>query len=322
MHGTFQAVKFNEDQLTIGIDVGGTNIKYALVNPSGMIMWENTRPTEADKSRQHVINNITSCINECTQKSDRLGSVICAGIGTPGLVDIEQGLVMGGAPQLPEWEDLHLGKILRDLTGIPTFLDNDANMMGYGEFIFGGGQKGKNLIFITIGTGIGGAIILNGELYRGFRYAGSELGCFPMRYKGEDGYWEDFASTAAMVKYFRSRSGVPDSVPVDGKIVLEKFQEGDKLAEDVINEHTRLVGEGVAGYINIFNPESIVIGGGISEAGDFYIEKIRKVAEERAMKDCFEGVNISLAQLGNKAGFLGASHFALSRLHIDHNKKS
>jgi glucokinase len=105
-----------------------------------------------------------------------------------------------------------------------------------------------------------------------------------------------------------------DPESINGKYILQKFREGDKIAVEVIDEHTRLVGEGVAGFVNVFNPEQIVIGGGISESGDFYIEKIRAVAENRAMKDCYEGVEISAARLGNKAGFLGASYFAVSQL--------
>ena len=169
------------------------------------------------------------------------------------------------------------------------------------------------MIFLTIGTGIGGAIIVNGELYRGHRFAGSELGCIPIENKNEEGYWEDFASTAAMVNSYKSKAGDENNDRINGEYIIEKYKMGEGNAVEVVNENARLIGKGVAAYINIFNPECIVIGGGVSEAGEIYIDKIRTQAMKYAMDDCKEGVKILAASLGNKAGFLGASYFAMKR---------
>lgn len=302
------------EQLAIGVDLGGTSIKYAVVSNQGKVLWEQKRPTEAGQTRTEVIENIAECIREAKSFAENFGKVYSVGVGTSGLVDIEKGLVMGGAPNLPDWEDLPLASILAKMIDLPVFVDNDANLMGLGEYIYGLKGEGKNLIFLTIGTGIGGAIIINGELYRGYRNAGAELGCIPMNYQGATGYWEDFASTAAMVSQYQERSDPSPEFEISGKYIVEEFHQGQKLANEIINEHTHLVGIGVAGLINIFNPENVVIGGGISEAGEFYINKVRAAAKQLALRDCYEGVEITAAKLGNKAGFLGAGYFALSQL--------
>lgn len=302
------------EQLTIGVDLGGTSIKYAVVNGTGKVVWENKKPTEAGQTRKELIERIADCVREAKTFADNFGQIMSVGIGTSGLVDIEKGLVMGGAPNLPDWENLPLASIISEMVALPVFVDNDANLMGLGEYIFGLNGEGENLIFLTIGTGIGGAMVINGQLYRGFRYAGGELGCLPMNYGGQSGYWEDFASTTALVAQYESGRQQQTDLPVDGKFIVEEFLKGDKLANKVMHDHTHLVGIGVAGLINIFNPEYVVIGGGISEAGDFYINQITAAAKQHAMQDCFAGVKITAARLGNKAGFLGAGYFALDQI--------
>jgi len=292
------------DTVFIGIDIGGTSIKYAAV-ANGEILWSDTKPTNASLSRDELISNIHDCVNKIQSLKYDIKAV---GIGTPGLVDVNTGFVKGGAFNLPDWENLPLGQIMKDKTGLPVFVDNDANLMGLGEYSQQS-NLGKNVIFITIGTGIGGAIIINGELYRGSNFAGGELGCIPMKIDGIEGFWEDFASTTAMVKSYKDKKG-DASGEIDGKYILEQYSIGEPLAKEIVEQNTQLLGQGIAAYINIFNPDNIIIGGGISEAGDVYIDKIRYNAFKYAMKDCKEGVNISAAKLGNKAGFLGAVRFA------------
>ncbi len=288
----------------VGIDLGGTSIKYAAVENNN-ILWSDTKPTNASFSRDQLIENIYSCVTKIQSMDYEVKAV---GIGTPGLVDVDSGFVKGGAFNLPDWEDLPLGDIMKEKTGLPVFVDNDANLMGLGEY----SQRpelGKNAIFITIGTGIGGAIIINGELFRGSKFAGSELGCIPMEIDGVEGFWEDFASTSAMVKNYQKVIG-NDATEINGKYLIEHFNQGESYATEIVENNTRLLGRGIAAYINIFNPDSIIIGGGISEAGGEYIEKIKSYAFHYAMNDCKEGVQISAAKLGNKAGFLGAVQLA------------
>lgn len=285
----------------VGIDVGGTSIKYAAVS-NGTVLWMDTIPTNATDSRDKVIDRIAQCAD--TVRSNGY-EVTAIGIGTPGLVDVTTGFVKGGAYNLPDWENLPLGELIAKQTGLPVFVDNDANLMGLGEF--SEQEHGNNVIFITLGTGIGGAIIINGQLFRGSKYAGAELGCILLDVDGKEGFWEDFASTTALIESYNLKSG--SKIGIDGKGLIEKYLEGDEVAQLVIDENTRLLGKGIATYINVFNPDHIIIGGGISEAPS-YIDLIRTYAYQYAMEDCKEGVEICAARLGNKAGFLGAARFA------------
>lgn len=310
-----QDLTLQEEQVAIGIDLGGTAIKYAAVTPGGEILWEARRPTQADRSRERIIENVIEAAKEAHDEAMALGKTpVGIGIGTPGIVDIERGVVLGGADNLTDWVQVPLGERIAEALDLPTFVDNDANLMGLGEYAYGGNRDARHLLFLTIGTGIGGAIFLNGALYRGHRNAAGEVGAVMMNYEGREAYWEEFASTTAMVRRYRERSGGRVDEKVNGQHIFERYLRGEALAAEIVAEHARLVGFGLAGYIDIFNPERIVIGGGISEAGQPYIELIDAAARRYAMADCSEGVAIAAARLGNKAGFLGAAFFAFSRL--------
>lgn len=294
----------------ISIDLGGTAIKYGILDPGGNLLWNRQAPTPTS-SKKEVIEALTTCIREALEREPDAAAV---GIGTPGLVDSETGLVKGGAFQLPEWENLPLGDILKERTGLPVFVDNDANLMGLGEFRFGMKEHLRNAVFITVGTGIGGAIIINGELYRGHFFAGTELGCFPFSSEGRQGYWEDFASAAALVDRYKQLSGKTEDESVNGKYLFKQAALGDLLAVDCIGYHTQVLGQGIGGYINVFNPEMVIIGGGLSESGPAYIEAVRTESLKWALPDCSRSVRIEAAVLGNRAGLLGAGYFAQTQM--------
>lgn len=298
-------------RLSIGIDLGGTNIKYALVAEGGEIRWSAECPTQADQPRDQLIERLATCIRECQQEAGDM-KVQAVGIGTSGLVNIETGVVLGGAPNLPDWHDLPLGQMLKDRTSLPIYVDNDANLMGLGEYVFGLNKEGQNMLMLTIGTGIGGAIIINGALYRGANYAGAELGCLPWTLEEKSGYWEDFASTSALVRNYRNAVEI-NPANANGRLIVEKYQQRDPIAMEVMQAHFSILGQGIGGLVNIFNPEHVIIGGGISEAGPFYITEIENKCQQYALPDCLRGVTFSAARLGNKAGFMGAAYFALQQ---------
>lgn len=293
----------------IALDIGGTAIKYGLVNASGTILWESLSPTP-HTSADALVGELLRCIREI-QALGRKPAPTAIGIGTPGMVDVETGTVMGSAFQLPGWENLPLAGLLSAETGLPVFVDNDANLMGLGEFTFGTHKKGKNVLFFTLGTGIGGAIFINGTLYRGSKNAGGELGYIPFNYRDKEGYWEDFASMKALAGQYAAKN--PDTPP-SAKMVFDRAAAGDPLAQELIRENIHLVGRGIAGYINIFNPDTIIIGGGVSDSQLDYIERVKHEAFKYALPDCSNGLDIVAASLGNKAGMIGAGYFALSRL--------
>lgn len=294
----------------IAIDLGGTAIKYGIITQAGDIRWNRVAATPTG-SRTAVVARLIECAREARAADP---GAICIGIGTPGLIDTDRGYVKGGAFQLPDWAEFPLAEWIAEQTGLPVFADNDANLMGLGEFRFGLEASLQTGIFFTIGTGIGGAIVLNGALYRGHFFAGAELGCFPFTWEGKQGYWEDFASAAALVAWYKIRSGAPDSPEINGEFIFRQAAQGDQAALDAISNHTRALGQGIGGYINIFNPEKIIIGGGLSESGPAYLEAIKKEALKWALPDCSRGVEIRAAALGNKAGLLGAGWFALEQM--------
>lgn len=296
-------------QTAIALDLGGTSIKYGLVNGNGSILWENLCPTP-NTSADAIVGELLRCIREI-QALGQTPAPTAIGIGTPGMVDVETGAVLGSAFQLPGWENLPLAGLLSAQTGLPVFADNDANLMGLGEFTFGTHRKGNNVLFFTLGTGIGGAIFINGALYRGSQNAGGELGYIPFNYRDIEGYWEDFASMKALAEQY---AGKNPETPPSAKLVFERAAAGDHLAQELIRENIHLVGRGMAGYINIFNPDTIIIGGGVSDSQLGYIEQVKQEAFKYALPDCCKGLDIVPASLGNKAGMIGAGYFALSRL--------
>ncbi|MEM7367953.1 MAG: ROK family protein [Bacteroidota bacterium] len=297
------------NQAGIGIDIGGTSIKYGIVNQAGRVYWEAKKPTNAQTSRQEVEQNIIDTAKEAVQKAKERGlAIVSIGLGTPGLVT-KGGVVLGGADNLIDWNNVPLGRLLHTEIGLPTYVRNDADMMAIGE-VYAGNTNATTAIFITLGTGIGGAMIINGELFSGHFGLGGELGVFPMMIDGRVQNWEELASTSAMVNRYRSRSPNKDA-DIDGQYIVQQYRDHEPLAIETINQSTQFIGMGIAGYINIFNPEMVIIGGGISEAGDFFIEKIKASLPTYALQACLQHVKIVPAKLGNRAGLIGAGMYGL-----------
>ena len=196
----------------IGIDLGGTFVKYTLVSNSGEILFEGKLPIGGDATREDTLGAIQEAIqqvvNEATKKGIELKGI---GIGTPGVVD--DGIVLGGADNLDRWENLDLGTIYSDKFGMPVFVDNDANVMGLGETAFGAAKDCSDVIFITVGTGIGGAIVINSQLYGGYKNRGGELGHLTIQHDGIDcscggrGCLEAYASTSALIQQYADKTG-------------------------------------------------------------------------------------------------------------------
>jgi glucokinase len=219
---------------------------------------------------------------------------------------------MGGADNLSGWENIDLGEIFSSKFNVPVLADNDANVMGLGEVAFGSAKDCTDVIFITVGTGIGGAIVAGGKLYGGYKNRGAELGHVTINTKGVDcncggrGCLEAYASTQALIEQYAKATG-KNVEAVDGHYIVKKFHEGEKEAVKCMEEHTDYLGHGIAGFINTFAPQKVVIGGGISEAGQFYIDMIKKSALDYAMPDCSPNTDVVGATLGNNAGCLGAA---------------
>jgi glucokinase len=294
-----------------GIDLGGTFVKFALVSEKGDVIFENKLSIGGKISRDDILETIRTSIRMVVHKAKAEDIVLTGiGIGSPGL--IYDGIVLGGADNLDRWENIDLRSLFSNEFGLPVFVDNDANVMGLGEVAYGAAKDCTDVIFITVGTGIGGAIVMNNQLYGGYKNRGAELGHIVMEHKGIEcncggrGCLEAYASTSALIRQYAHVTGL-DPETIDGRFIVEKFNSGEEAAIKCMQEHTDYLGHGVAAFINTFAPQKVVIGGGISEAGQFYIDMIKAYAFRYAMRDCAANTEIVAAILGNKAGFLGAA---------------
>lgn len=308
----------------IGIDLGGTSVKYALIDSEGVFHFQGKLPSKADVSAEAVIGQLVTAIGEVKAFAGTHGcKVEGIGIGTPGIVDSTNRVVLGGAENIKGWENLRLADRIEAETDIPVLLGNDANLMGLGETLYGAGEGATHVVFLTVGTGIGGAIVIDGRLFNGYANRGTELGHVPLIANGEPcacgsvGCLEHYASTSALVRRFSRRiaeAGVslPDE-EINGELIVRLYKQGDKSAIESLEEHCDFLGHGIAGFINIFSPQRVIIGGGLSEAGDFYIRKVSEKALRYAIPDCAANTRIMAAALGNKAGSIGAASLFLQK---------
>lgn len=306
----------------IGIDVGGTNVKLALVTSAGEIVYSNSIPTRAELGYEYTIDNIKQAIKNLLQETNvNPQEVEGIGFGFPGQVDYKSGIVRL-APNIPGWVDIPIAKMIEEEFHIPTRVDNDVRCAALGEFNFGAGKGCENLICITVGTGIGSGLIVNGKLVRGASNAAGEIGHIKLQMHegpvcgcGDSGCLEAFASGPAIVAMaedyikggksakFRELAN-PNITPY---IVSEAAKAGDPVAKRIFATIGEYIGIGLASAVNLLNPEKVIIGGGVAAAGCFLIEPLKETLKKRAMKIAGETVEIVPAQLGNRAGVIGSS---------------
>lgn len=290
--------------MIIGIDLGGTKIAGVLATPSGKILMDVQVPTEANKGRKRVIQNIKKAIRMLIH-SHKV-KIKAIGIGAPGPIYYEKGIVVG-APNLPGWKRVNLKKILEKEFKVPVFVDNDANCAALAEAWFGAGKFVKHFIYMTISTGIGGGIIINKKLYRGAIGSAGELGHMildpngPRCGCGKRGCLEALASGSALKK----KTGM-DAIAVE-----LAARQGDKKALAAIQEAAHYLAIGIADLVNIFNPERVIIGGGLSNMRELLFIPLKRDFKKYALTLPAKSVKIVRAKLGTKAGVLGAAALCL-----------
>lgn len=312
------------DGEAIGIDVGGTKINAFRVARDGEILDRKNIPTPADDAEAMLAQMADLARAMLTD------DVIAVGVGAAGLVDAADG-VLRFAPNLP-WRDLPIAARLRESLGLPCQVDNDASMAAYGEFRFGAGRGYLHLLLVTVGTGIGGGIVSDGRLFRGAHGFASEIGHIivepggPRCGCGNLGCWEQVGAGRAIDRLGREaarehpRSALVqlaggDPEKVTGRLVTQAAQEGDDAAIAVLDTVGRRLGQGIAGLVNVLDPQIVVVGGGAIVAGDLLLDPARE-----AFIDAVEApehrprVPIVAAQLGNDAGAVGAATLALEEL--------
>jgi len=315
-----------KNKFNIGVDIGGTNIKYGIVSSSGRILTCGIIPSCKTSGKKGVLRNlrkgIDSLLVSAKQSKFKINSI---GIGVPGTVDLPKGIIVGIPPNLPFMADFYLRKFLKRFYPHPVYIDNDANVMALAEYKFGAAKGYKNSICITLGTGIGSGIILDGKLFRGSSFVGPEFGHTSICYEGirchcgNCGCVEMYASEPAMLKrakellktnrgsalYKLSKNNL-DRLKAMDLFLAERMK--DKVAQKVIQETAYYLGTALSCAVNLINPEIIVIGGGVAlSAGEIFFKMIKKEIKARAFPAATKNLKVVRVKLGNDAGFIGAS---------------
>jgi glucokinase len=311
---------------SIGVDLGGTKMLIGVLDSSSEVLWE-SREASTGQTEEELVELLVREVGEARAERAGVGAI---GMGIPATIDRERGVAVS-AVNLPI-EDLPLRDLIEKRTGLPAYLDNDANVAALAEFLYGAAKGARNVVMLTIGTGIGGGLILNGEPYRGATGAGAELGHFTIDVNGprcqgncpNNGCLETMASGTAIGREGRAAAErEPDSAlgallaeghAIDGKLVTEAAHAGDPTAIGVLELIGSRLGIGLAGLANIFEPEVIVIGGGAIAAGDLLLEPARRELAARALRP-MNGTPVVAAKLGGDAGMIGAA--AMARMELE-----
>ena len=317
-------------ECAIGIDLGGTFIKAGVVDSAGRIMAQTSLPTGVEDGAEAVIQRMGQAAEEARNAAGvAWGQVRALGIGSPGVLDLVRGVPLI-VPNLRCIEGQNLPRGVAQALGlrdVPVVLENDANAAAFGEQWAGAGRDVSTLVMFTLGTGIGGGIILDGHIWHGTQGFAGELGHVAIFADGRPcpcnnrGCLEVYASAPAMIRRFREAvaAGRPSSLaepvgredPISGKDIYEAAVAGDVTAREAIEETGRFLGMAATNVIHILNPEMVVFAGGLTGAGDMLLNPIREEARARTFNAAFERVQIVFAELGNDAGLIGAAGWAL-----------
>ena len=293
----------------IAIDLGGTNLKAALLNLKYKIIDKKILKTGGFIKKEQLISVIVNSVKDIIKehhlsKSDILG----VGLGLPGPIDVERGLVHF-FPNIPGWKEVNLKNILMQRLGLPISLDNDANLMCLAEYKLGAAKSFKNAVCLTLGTGVGGGIIIEGKLYRGRGFAAGEIGHIPIN---ENGPSCNCGGRACLEAYIGNNIILREAKKSFGrKISLEELSllagKGNKKARAIWSRVAEKLGLALVGIVNLLNPDCIVIGGGVANAGKILFDRVREVITKRAMSIQAKHVKVIKARLRDNAGLIGAA---------------
>lgn len=305
----------------VGIDLGGTNIAVGLVDENGRIVADISAPTMAERRYEEIVADMAELSKQVIIKAGVDEKEVAAvGIGCPGSIDNANG-ICAYANNL-KMENAHIADEFRKHLDLPVNLENDANAAALGEYEING-NGAESFVFVTLGTGVGGGIILDGKIYRGFNGIGAELGHIVIESGGEQctcgrkGCWEAYASVTALIRQTeRAMKKNPNSLmhkiaeeegKVSGMTAFVAAKKGDAAALDVVNTYFEYIGEGLTNIVNIFQPEKIVIGGSISKEGDYLLKPVREYVERYDYNRKMAKVKIEIATLFGDAGIIGAA---------------
>lgn len=304
----------------IGIDLGGTNIAVGAVSEEGTLLDKASLPTLAGRSYKEIVADMADLCRQVTADLGGMENVKAIGIGSPGAIDSKNGVVVfAGNLSL---EKAPIAEEMKKHFDIPVHLENDANAAAYGEYI-ACGDNADSFVFITLGTGVGGGIIIDKKIYRGFNGASAEIGHMTLKMGGRKcncgncGCYEKYASVTALREQTEAainenpasmmKGWVQENGHISGRTAFECAANGDKTAIEVRDTYIRYVAEGIVSVVNIFQPELVVIGGGISKEGDTLLKPIKEFVSKHEFNKYMPKTDIRIAHLFNDAGIIGAA---------------
>ncbi|OMG01164.1 ROK family protein [Paenibacillus sp. FSL R7-0337] len=314
----------------VGIDLGGTNIKAGLFDEHFTAVEEISIPTEAQQGPAHVLERIRLAVTQlCAGSGTNESQIACMGMGIPGLLDPEEGLSVF-SPNFPGWEQVHVVNEMKPYYSFDVYIDNDVRVNLYGEWQRGAGQGHKHLILLTLGTGLGSGMVHDGKVLYGTTFSAGEIGHMNMFRQGRpcrcgsSGCLGRYVSAVGMVNTFKEKLEAgrvsliqtwtgQDQELITAQMISEAYDLGDPLAIEVMHETGELLGFGLANVINLLNPELIIIGGGMAAAGDRLLNSVRDTVHSHALKLSASRCRIVQAELGSRAGTLGAAVYAYQK---------
>lgn len=310
-----------------GVDLGGTSVNIGLVTPEGEIVVSRNLPSQVEKGTEWVVGRIVTVIQEIAENSDPPLRIRGVGVGVAGLVNARSG-VLKEATNFPGWRNVPLAMLLSRRLRLPVFMDNDANVAALGEYSFGAGRGYAHMLMVTLGTGVGGGLILDGMIYRGADGAAGEFGHMTIDKNGvlcacgRRGCVEAYVGTRGIVREALERRGqFPesplqryDAAELTPKLIYEHAVRGDQASIAVFRAVGEYLGIALGNVANLLNIQLVVIGGGVALAGDLLLESARLKLRESALNWGDNDVLVALAQLGERAGVVGAASLAMSTL--------
>lgn len=311
----------------IGVDIGGTTIKLGVVDSKGRVLARDVFSTGAGRGRRKMLALLSERIFRLITEARKQGmKVLGVGVGAPGPIDVERGFVYF-FPNIPGWKNTPLKKILAKKLKLPVYVDNDANAMALGESRFGAGRGTKNIVALTLGTGIGGGIVLDGKLFHGPNYSAAEIGHLiinedgPRCACGSRGCVETYVGNGYFVREIRKRlrSGqkslltrwIKEGRPLTPLLAAQAAKAGDAFSRKIWKETGGHLGTALASLVNVLNPEKIILGGGIAQNGRLLLDPVWATLKKKAFPIASRSVKVMPAALGVDAGLIGAAALAL-----------
>ncbi len=307
----------------IGIDLGGTGISVGIVDESGKILQKGSAPTLAMRPYQEIVKDMAEVSLETLRQAGlTLNDVHSVGIGIPGIANADTGVVVFCTNL--SWHDVPLREEFQKHIGKPVYIDNDATVAGYAESVAGISAGCHSSVFLTLGTGVGGGIVMNGKPWSGYHNVGSEIGHITLEIDGEPctcgnkGCLERYCSATAIIRMARQALLVhPESLMMDmcnhnpenvnGKLVFDAAREGDETALKVFRRYVKYLAQAINTIVAFLDPEVIVLGGGVSKAGDFLLDAVKAEVPQYLLFKTMPYARIEIASLGADAGIIGAA---------------